>query len=419
MKEKSFVTHVGSNMPRIGLALAGGGPLGMIYEIGALRALDEALEGVDFNNLDVYVGVSAGAAIAANLANQLTTAQMCRVFIRGEAVDHPFNPDVFLKPALKEYYTRLLSVPKLFAESVWRFAKNPFDITLVESLASLSQAFPTGVFDNEAIFNYLNQLYSVTGRTNNFRELRKKLYVVAVDLDTGEPVRFGSKGYDHVPIAKAVQASTALPGLYPPVKIDGRYYVDGALTKTMHASVALSEGADLVFCVNPLVPFDANLATHVGTLKKHESLVEKGLGVVLSQAFRTMIHSRLEVGMSSYDTQYENADVVLFEPNREDPKVFFANVFSFSNRLWVCEHAYQTTRHDLLARHNELGALLNRHGVSLRMDILEDKDRHFSTDLQNEDPVMAEAVEDLMNSNGSESLPNLTKSEEWLKATPS
>jgi hypothetical protein len=168
-----------------------------------------------------------------------------------------------------------------------------------------------------------------------------------------------------------------------------------------------------------LVPFDANLATHVGTLKKHESLVEKGLGVVLSQAFRTMIHSRLEVGMSSYDTQYENADVVLFEPNREDPKVFFANVFSFSNRLWVCEHAYQTTRHDLLARHNELGALLNRHGVSLRMDILEDKDRHFSTDLQNEDPVMAEAVEDLMNSNGSESLPNLTKSEEWLKATPS
>lgn len=415
MKEKSYVTRVGTDMPRFGLALAGGGPLGMIYEIGALRALDEALEGIDFNNLDVYVGVSAGAAIAANLANQLTTAQMCRVFIRGEAVDHPFNPDVFLKPAFREYYTRLLSVPKLFVESVWRFAKNPLDITLMESLTGLSQAFPTGIFNNEAIFNYLNQLYSVPGRTNDFRKLRQKLYIVAVDLDTGESVRFGSKGYDHLPIAKAVQASTALPGLYPPVKIDGRYYVDGALIKTMHASVALSEGADLVFCINPLVPFDANLAAHMGTLKKHESLVEKGLAVVLSQAFRTIIHSRLEVGMSSYDTQYENADVVLFEPNREDPKVFFTNVFSFSNRLWVCEHAYQTTRHDLLARHNELGALLNRHGVSLRMDILEDKDRHFSTGLQNEDPVMAEAVEDLVNGGDSKSLPFPTDSKEWLK----
>ncbi|HSL82695.1 MAG TPA: patatin-like phospholipase family protein, partial [Thermoanaerobaculia bacterium] len=47
--------------PRIGLALAGGGPEGAVYEIGALRALDEALEGLDLNRLDVYVGVSAGS----------------------------------------------------------------------------------------------------------------------------------------------------------------------------------------------------------------------------------------------------------------------------------------------------------------------------------------------------------------------
>ena len=47
---------------RIGLALAGGGPEGAVYEIGALRALEEALDGIDFNDLDVYVGVSAGIA---------------------------------------------------------------------------------------------------------------------------------------------------------------------------------------------------------------------------------------------------------------------------------------------------------------------------------------------------------------------
>ncbi|MEH6563001.1 MAG: patatin-like phospholipase family protein, partial [Marinobacter sp.] len=49
--------------PRIGLALGGGGPLGGIYEIGALRALDEALDGLDFNNLDVYVGVNTGSFV--------------------------------------------------------------------------------------------------------------------------------------------------------------------------------------------------------------------------------------------------------------------------------------------------------------------------------------------------------------------
>lgn len=366
--------------PRIGLAVAGGGPLGVIYEIGALRALDEALEGVNFNHLHVYVGVSSGAIIAANLVNQLSSAQMGRIFISSQAPEYPFNPQTFLTPAFQEYWRRLSSVPKLFWDSVWRFAKNPLDLGLLESLTSLTQAIPTGIFDNEPIHQFLTKVYGTRGRTNDFRELSQKLFVVAVDLDTGEAVKFGSKGYDTVPISKAVQASSALPGLYPPVEIDGRYYVDGALLKTMHASIALDEGVDLLFCLNPIVPFDANLATRIGGMQL-ASLVEGGLPVVLSQTFRAIVHSRLLVGMSSYDTQYENADVILFEPNRDDAKMFFANVFSFSNRLWVCEHAYQTTRHDLLARHRELEPVFARHGITMRMDILEDENRHFSTGL--------------------------------------
>ena len=58
-----------SSRSRIGLALAGGGPLGAIYEIGALCALEESLEGLDFTDLDCYVGVSAGGFIAAGLVN--------------------------------------------------------------------------------------------------------------------------------------------------------------------------------------------------------------------------------------------------------------------------------------------------------------------------------------------------------------
>lgn len=91
---------------RIGLALAGGGPQGAIYEIGALRALDEVLEGVDFNDLYVYVGVSAGAFIAANLANDLTTAQMCRAIVKQEPGEHPFVSETFFVPATRELLRR-------------------------------------------------------------------------------------------------------------------------------------------------------------------------------------------------------------------------------------------------------------------------------------------------------------------------
>ncbi len=367
--------------PRIGLAVAGGGPVGLVYEIGALRALDEALEGIDFNRLDVYVGVSAGAVLASLLANHLKTGQICHTFISNESVEHPLDPRIFLMPAFGEYWKRLASLPRLTWEACWRYLSNPFDLSFLQALTRLGRALPVGFFDNEPIHDYLTRLWSAPGRSNDFRQLANRLYVVAVDLDTGEPVQFGAPGYDHVPISRAVQASSALPGLYPPVEIDGRYYVDGALRKTMHASVALREGLDLLFCLNPLVPFDARLAAGTGQPARGGKLMEGGLPVVLSQTFRALIHSRLQVGMRQYDGEFEHTDVVLFEPNRDDAKMFFTNVFSFSGRRWVCEHAYQTTRRDLLARREELEPILARHGVRLRLEILQDRERRFYTGL--------------------------------------
>ncbi|MCB1919839.1 MAG: patatin-like phospholipase family protein [Candidatus Competibacteraceae bacterium] len=377
--------------PRIGLAIAGGGPVGLVYEIGALRALDEALEGIDFNNLDVYVGVSAGAVIAALLANQLKTGQMCHIFISNESEEHPLDPRIFLTPAFGEYWRRLASIPGLVWESCWHYFKNPLDLNFLQSLTRLGRALPSGFFDNEPIHHYLTRLWDTPGCTNDFRQLANKLYIVAVDLDTGESVKFGAPGYDQAPISRAVQASSALPGLYPPVEIDGRYFVDGALLKTMHASVALQEDLDLLFCLNPLVPFDARLAVTAARPTQVGRLVEGGLPAVLSQTFRALIHSRLKVGMRQYDSEYEHSDIVLFEPNRDDPKMFFTNVFSFSGRRWVCEHAYQTTRQDLINRREALEPILARHGIRMRMDVLEDPDRCYYSSLRNQRGLAAPA----------------------------
>src|SRR5271166_4680303 len=63
---------------KLGIALAGGGPLGAIYEIGALVALEKALKGLTLTDLDVYVGVSSGAFLAAGLANGISPSEMLR-----------------------------------------------------------------------------------------------------------------------------------------------------------------------------------------------------------------------------------------------------------------------------------------------------------------------------------------------------
>jgi NTE family protein len=359
---------------KVGLALAGGGPEGAIYEIGALRAIDESLEGLDLNDLEVYVGVSAGAFLCANLANQLTPAQMARAIVKTEPGEHPFVPETFFTPALGEFLRRSASVPRLFAEALWEFARHPGDRRLIESLTRLARALPVGVFDNEPVREYLEKIYTIKGRTDDFRRLRHRLVVVTVDLESGQAVRFGEPGRDHVPISRAVQASGALPGLYPPVEIEGRHYVDGVLLKTLHASAALDAGADLVICVNPIVPVDMVRAVSEGSYRNGH-LVDSGLPTVLSQTFRTLIHSRMAMGMAQYARKYQNADVVLIEPRRDDYRMFFTNIFSFSARRAVAAHAYQATRNELLRRQDELGPLLARHGIRLRLDVLEDPTR--------------------------------------------
>ncbi len=370
--------HIRPSNRRFGLALAGGGPLGGIYEVGVLAALDEALEGIDLHEMEVYVGVSAGAFIAANLANGISTERIARIFVSTSSRQHPIGRRVFLTPAWREYLRRIGALPGALSSTLWDMLRHPIDKGVIGALNNLTRMIPTGIFDNRHIERFLADLYRTRGYTNDFRRLKRKLFVVAADIDSGESVRFGAPGHDHVPISKAVQASTALPGLYPPVEIDGHYFVDGALKRTLHASVALDEGVDLLLCINPIVPYDAKMAGD-DRRKKHHKLMDGGLPVILSQTFRSVIHSRMNVGIKAYDSTYNDRDIVLFEPDRQDSRMFFANLFSYSNRRRVCEHGYQTARRDLLANYDRLEALFSHHGIHLRRDVLEDPDRRFDS----------------------------------------
>jgi NTE family protein len=368
---------------RIGLALAGGGPFGAIYEIGALMALQDSLHGLDLNALDCYVGVSAGSFLAAALANGVGAEEIHRLFIEGRAGRGALTPGLFMRPALGEYLRRARTAAPLLARCAWRYLRSPVSGGALESFAPLARAIPTGVFDNEAIHRYLEAIFTQPGRTNDFRRLRRRLYLVATDLDTGAAVSFGRPGHRAVPISKAVQASAALPGLFPPVEIRGRHFVDGALKKTLHASEALEDGVGLVLCVNPIVPFDARLAARRGR-GPQSSLVDGGLPAVLSQTFRAVIHSRMDAGIAKYRTQYRGQDVVLLQPEADDGEIFLTSVFGYASRQRVCEHAYQRTRRDLVKRAATLEPLFARHGIAYRWEVLADAHRHL--DLRHRGP---------------------------------
>lgn len=370
-----------------GLACAGGVIEGAVYEVGALCALDEAIDGIDLNNLDMYVGVSSGALMGAMLANGVSSRELSRAVV-SESQDPTLNlePEVLFRPAVREYAGRLRKLPGALLSSLRHYLYNPSDLSFLGLLATFGSVLPTGLFTNAPLERFLNEALSTAGRTNEFRRLKSQLYVVSMDLDSAEVTVFGESGRHEIPISLAIQASTALPGLYTPVEIKGRSYIDGVARRTVHASVALDAGADLLFCINPIVPINVQLEQHTDRLLIAQpkgddmGLADRGLPTVLSQTFRAIVDSRKRTGFKKYQHTHPDADLILIEPECDDSKLFFSNIFSFQNRYDVCEHAYQSTRKHLRDRAPEIGPILDRHGLSLRLDILEDTERTLYDD---------------------------------------
>lgn len=356
---------------KFGLALAGGGPLGGFYELGALCAIEDSLSPLKITELDVYVGVSAGAFIAAGLANGIDLKLMAKIFAFSKKNETPFNPDHFLQPAYKDYLLNLTKTPTLLTKTLIKWARNPLKTSVVDVLEMAGKVLPAGVFNNEKLEHFLKTILIEHGETNDFRKLTKELYIVACELNSGKIAGFGNNDNNQVPISKAVQASSALPGLYSPVKIDGKFYVDGALRRTMNASAALKKNTHLLFAVNPIVPFER-------TLKLDEKgLVSGGLPLVLSQTFRSIVQSRLKSGLDKYESLFPHSDIILAEPNANDETLFKSNLFSYSKRDQLCDYAYQSTRQHLIDQQQEIEPILARHGLHLKQSTLSQKNRNI------------------------------------------
>ncbi|RPH65103.1 MAG: patatin family protein [Burkholderiales bacterium] len=367
----------------VGLALAGGGFMGAAYELGALCALAEAIDGLDLTRLDAYVGVSAGAFIAAGLVNGVSPHRMVRMFVEDDDPETAFDPALLLRPALREWRRALRSTPSGLGATVGAGLGEALlgpQAALWRAIERGLRMLPNGLVDGSPAERKLAHLLSRPGRTNDFRRTRAPLRIVATDIDSGDPVEFGSPGYDHIPISRAAIASSAVPGLFAPVRIGTRHYLDGALNKTVHASVALDYGVGLVLCVNPLVPYDGGRA---GARRVSRS----GISTVIAQTIRTAIRSRMSVGLAKYRVTHPGSDVVLFEPRRDDADTFFTNIFSLSSRRRLCEHAYLATRADLLARRPELDVALRPHGLSINAAVLRHPARRLVREVRSKVPA--------------------------------
>jgi NTE family protein len=176
--------------PTVGLALGSGGARGFAH-IGVLRVLEQERIPVD-----LVLGSSVGSLIGALYADS------------GRVLDAEFSAAEVTRDDF--FDTGALAI------------------------------FSGGLAKGEAIGRFLDGHL----RNRTFETLPVRFGAVATELRTGRTVVF-----DKGPVAIAVRASCAIPGVFPPVVIEGESYVDGAISDPVPADLARARGADLVIAV--------------------------------------------------------------------------------------------------------------------------------------------------------------------------
>lgn len=222
--------------PKIGLVLGGGGLAGYVYMIAALKALQNETNW-DARSAKVIVGTSAGANAGAYLRS-------------GQSVDDLFN-ELATLPDHPETVERLKSITgdrRAFlaipdSTTSWHLVKSEFgrgrEIRLSRLLSAIA---PSGPVKTSKVGDQLRNLLPAWPVN--------ELLITAVRLDDGSRVAFD--GSQRTDIVKAVEASSAIPGFFTPVEINGVVYVDGGVHSPTNADLIQSRELDLVVIIAPM-----------------------------------------------------------------------------------------------------------------------------------------------------------------------
>ena len=203
------------------LVLGGGGVTGIAWEIGLLAGLLDA--GVDLTTADLIVGTSAGSVVGTVVAT-------------GADVEDLYQRQ--LEPSGSELAARMGTATLLR----WGFAavtsRSPERFrTRVGALARRTRTVP----EEER-----RQVIASRLPVHDWPD--RRLILTAVDAVTGELVSLDR--HSGVSLVDAVSASCAVPGVWPPVTLYGRQYIDGGVRST--ANVDLASGCDRIVVLAPL-----------------------------------------------------------------------------------------------------------------------------------------------------------------------
>ena len=369
------------------LVLAGGGLTGAVYEIGALRAIDDLLIDRSVNDFDIYVGTSAGALVNAFLANGVSPEEMFGVIDGSNKEIEAIKRKHVFRINSSDYLEWSARLPKKLFLAWSEYFRHIQDMSLFDLMWSFGEVLPAGFYDGFGLENYVRETLIKLGHTNEFRELSRELYIIATDLDSGDRAVFG-QGYLDAPVSMAVAASSAVPLVYKPVSIGEHEYVDGGFRGTASIDLAIERGAKLIVCINPLVPFDNSLKDsllHPENNSRH--LSQKGIQTVTEQTLKIFSYAGLHYHVKQLRRAHPQVDIILIEPKQNDHEMFHNNIMRYSARLIIAHHGFETVTYDLAKDYPIFKEILARHGIRISRRLVIEELNEIAQSEQNPDVI--------------------------------
>jgi predicted acylesterase/phospholipase RssA len=238
----------------------------------------------------------------------------------------------------------------------------------------LQESLPSGIFTLKNFDVFLTHLFNQDGYTNDFRKLKKELYIPAVNLDLGRYDVFGEagpEGFDAVPISSAVTASSAIPIFFQPVHIKGNDYIDGGVGRVAYMDIAMNHGADLMWIINPIQYIindrdKVRLPSIAGG--GSPTIKEKGISFIYDQALRINTATRIYLAIKRYRSEHPKKDFVLMQPDPSETVLFSHHPVSFDSKLDIMQYGYASTVKKLKEGFDYYQDCLDRFGIKGRLD---------------------------------------------------
>jgi predicted acylesterase/phospholipase RssA len=344
----------------VALCCAGGGITGVYFELGVLKCLSDCLPPGALSNLDLYFGISAGAVVNSGLASGFRVEEIM-AGIAGQPGGRigPVDMSVLRAP-----HFDASGALRRGREALWATALALYDVVRGKRSLSLEDALfrysdiigpPFRSAGYERIWRAV--LESAEAQ-NDFRRLRRSLYIGATDQDRRQHVLFGTDGLDHIPISKAVQASLSFNPAFSPVEIEGRFYEDGAVTRTSNFLQAIDRGATLVFVVDPFLPY---VSAKRGFARR------RGLLFNADQNVRTLSFTRFETTRNVSLRLHPEVSTYTFLPSNRQRKLLSVSPMDHRPYLAIWKGAYLSTIRRIGQLRHRMAGDLAAHG--LRLDL--------------------------------------------------